>query len=404
MRFDLKHNYFRTRSEVLDTEAFSPSVKIVACIPAYKENFIELKRAVLSLMQTGLRAEEYRILILINFPKSQLESQEPLALKLQRALSSITPHVYVQAFDDKKSGVGRARKVLMDTASMRFAQINNPNGVILCFDADSTCEQNHLDMVLKAFERNAKMQAASIYFEHNLENLEAEQMQRIVEYELHLRTYIGWKKYIGLPYAFQTIGSSMAVRVKDYLDKGGMNIRKAGEDFYFLHKFTNTGNFGEIKTTAVYPSSRISDRVPFGTGRALLDALSGKKEILTYNPKSYGSFHQFILHLEDWYTTKKKNTDCLSQELIQWFSANKVESILLECKNNSSDFLSFKKRFYTRFDAFRFMKYLHQMRETHWPDVKVLDGAKALCTKLNFKAPTSNLEALQQLRQFDKSM
>ena len=38
----------------------------------------------------------------------------------------------------------------------------------------------------------------------------------------------------------------MAVRADAYLRQGGMNRRKAGEDFYFLNKFMVLGGYGEM--------------------------------------------------------------------------------------------------------------------------------------------------------------
>jgi hypothetical protein len=59
-----------------------------------------------------------------------------------------------------------------------------------------------------------------------------------------------------------------------------MNTRQAGEDFYLLQKFIEIGSLQEIRNTAVYPSSRTSLRVPFGTGKAMhqmqLDSMEWK--------------------------------------------------------------------------------------------------------------------------------
>ncbi len=80
----------------------------------------------------------------------------------------------------------------------------------------------------------------------------------------------------------------MAVRAKTYAKVGGMNRRKAGEDFYFMHKIMPQGEFSEINQTCVFPSCRVSDRVPFGTGRAQTEWLrEGKVELETYSPKVF---------------------------------------------------------------------------------------------------------------------
>src|SRR5213594_3575687 len=89
--------------------------------------------------------------------------------------------------------------------------------------------------------------------------------EAIAAYELHLRYYVRALRYAGFPYAHHTIGSCMAVRADVYKKQGGMNKRQAGEDFYFLQKIIPLGHFTDLTETKVIPSSRPSDRVPFGT-------------------------------------------------------------------------------------------------------------------------------------------
>ena len=57
---------------------------------------------------------------------------------------------------------------------------------------------------------------------------------------------------------------------------GGMKIRKAGEDFYFLQELAKTSGVGVIEKKLVFPSPRISERTPFGTGQAVKDIIAGK--------------------------------------------------------------------------------------------------------------------------------
>lgn len=48
-----------------------------------------------------------------------------------------------------------------------------------------------------------------------------------------------------------------------------MNRRRASEDFYFLQALMRGGRLTELGSTRVLPSPRVSQRVPFGTGRAI---------------------------------------------------------------------------------------------------------------------------------------
>ena len=88
-------------------------------------------------------------------------------------------------------------------------------------------------------------------------------------YEDYLHYYKKALDYAGFPDSIYTIGSAFAVRADAYVKQGGMNRRQAGEDFYFLNKLTKLGKITEINDAYVYPSARVSDRVPFGTGAAM---------------------------------------------------------------------------------------------------------------------------------------
>jgi hypothetical protein len=75
-----------------------------------------------------------------------------------------------------------------------------------------------------------------------LTSLDSNVARAITSYELHLRYLVHAMRWAGHPFAYQTVGSSMAVRRKAYLSLGGMNTRQAGEDFYFLQKFIEVGS------------------------------------------------------------------------------------------------------------------------------------------------------------------
>src|SRR5690606_25563210 len=94
---------------------------------------------------------------------------------------------------------------------------------------------NYLKSLLKAESQG--WNGLSLYYEHPYENVEnGVHRNYIIDYEIFLRYYALGLQYAAYPYAFQTVGSSMAARASIYASIGGMNRRKAGEDFYFLHK------------------------------------------------------------------------------------------------------------------------------------------------------------------------
>ncbi len=310
----------------------------------------------------------------------------------------------------KDWGVGMARKTGMDEAVLRFDIINNPEGVILSLDADCTVEQNYLvsicDGLLKVKERSA----CSIYFEHPL--LDGDSTYNISKYitfyELHLRYYLQGIIHSGFPYSFHTVGSCVAVKALPYIRAGGMNRRQAGEDFYFIQKLVPSGGYFSLNSTTVYPSSRISSRVPFGTG-ASIGKLNNEKSntLLTYNLQAFEELRIFFGILE-------KSYNCSPAGLIERYNlfpgAVKLyiaEEVfmdkLLEIKSNTSGKESFIKRFYGWFNMFRIVKYLNYTHLNYFEKTPVeLSAAELLQMKgINFKSKDP-VDLLLQYRLLEK--
>ena len=281
----------------------------------------------------------------------------------------------------KYAGVGLARKIGMDEAVYRLEEVGNKKGLILCYDADTLCQPNYFQAVQAYFKAHPKCQAASIYYEHPLNGEEHPKKvyRAIALYELHLRYYILAQRYAGFPYAFETIGSAMVVRTDAYQAQGGMNKRKAGEDFYFLHKYTILGHFGEIKTTILRPSPRRSDRVPFGTGKAVADIAARPKELVkTYSPRSFEDLKALfdkVLLLRKWNTKGVKVLESYPKSIQDFLKSVEVEKNIKEIISNTSNAGTFRRRFYRWFNAFMIMKYLHFARDRFYENVPVEEAA-----------------------------
>ena len=68
----------------------------------------------------------------------------------------------------------------------------------------------------------------------------------------------------------------------------------AGEDFYLLQQLSKTGcKIEMIEEAFVFPSDRVSDRVPFGTGKAVRDIVESGRW-LTYDDRCYRDLGQLL--------------------------------------------------------------------------------------------------------------
>ena len=306
----------------------------------------------------------------------------------------------------RHAGVGLARKIGMDEAVVRFDRNFNENGIISCFDADCKCDPNYLIALESHFASNPQAQGCSVYYEHPLigNEFEASIYEGIVDYELFLRYYNQGLRFAGFPFAFHTVGSAMAVTSKVYQKQGGMNKRKAGEDFYFLQKIIYLGNFTELNTTRIIPSPRTSNRVPFGTGKAILKWLE-KKELITYDPQVFWDLKLFISELPQLFCDKSATTilSGLSPALKSFLISRNFENKVREIKANSSSQLLFEKRFFQWFNGFVVLKFVHFARDNYYKPIKIGSASSELLTVLGFDTSGfSRQEILVKYRAIEK--
>lgn len=281
--------------------------------------------------------------------------------------------------------MGLARKTGMDEAVRRFNSTEKPDGVIVCLDADCIVQENYFQTLYAELLERKDRNACSIYFEHPLSGNEysKEIYASVTQYELHLRYYVQALRYSSFPYIFHTIGSIIAVKSQAYVKVGGMNRRKAGEDFYFIQKLVSSGSYFNLNTTTVYPSPRISRRVPFGTGPVVERMVSsGEKCFMTYNPLAFRDIYSFFSLIEKLYRGDAGKWNSIYRNLPEGVISfiNEVEWIsrLSEIKNNTSGLISFRKRFFNWFNMFKVVKYLNYVHHLIYSKVPVEIAAAKL--------------------------
>lgn len=280
--------------------------------------------------------------------------------------------IYASSVNSKSAGAGMARKIGMDEAIRRFNALNKPDGVIVSLDADCLVSANYLREIEKQFTTFRSCIGATINFSHRIEETDDKKQQEGIRlYENYLRYYKHALAFTGYPHAIDTIGSAFAVRAEAYVRQGGMNRRQAGEDFYFLHKLTRLGRLAEITSACVYPSARVSDRVPFGTGAAMNKWMNHHEDLnLTYCFKAFKDLKQlFDLTGQLYKITKAPYAELLNTlppALQVYLEETSFEEKLTEVKRNSSTLESFNKRFFQAFDAFQVMKFLNFAHEKYY--------------------------------------
>lgn len=292
-------------------------------------------------------------------------------------------------FSSKEGGVGLARKVGMDLSLTIFDYCSKEKNLIICLDADCTIEKNYLTTIADEFN-NKNLNVAIMDFEHPLNN-DAQNLQAIICYEIFLRYYVLGLTIANSPFAFHTVGSTIICTDESYIKVGGMNKRQAGEDFYFLEKLAKVESIHKIKSTKVYPSSRESMRVPFGTGQRITRFNSKmQNEFVLYNPKSF-----FIL--KDWLNIFYDNLVLTSNDylkrareinihLYNFLVEQNFEERWNKILQNSTNNIQIQKQKKLWFDGFRTFKLIHYLRDNCFPNMNMFQALDEIFFYLNLKS------------------
>ncbi len=351
-------------------------VGIIVVIPCFRET--EILKTLESINYCNLPSQKVEVIVLINHSELVPEEIKVFNLKTKIELENWTSTIdntKLQFFitgpielQKKWAGAGLARKSGMDEAVRRFNLLKKPTGIIVSLDADTLVAKNYLVEIENHFKKNQKNVGATISFEHQKNGLNKKQLQGIQLYEKYLDYYKNALDFTGYPHSMFTIGSAFAVTADAYVKRGGMNRRQAGEDFYFLQNLVQQGVIGEISTTKVYPSARLSDRVPFGTGPILQKWMNGKEDLTeTYNLQAFIDLKELFDVKERFFKTDETEFNKIIADLPKtvrhFLTHDNFWSELDDLNKNCSTLKTFKNRFFQKFNAFKILKYLNFVHE-----------------------------------------
>tara|TARA_R110002096_G_scaffold350395_2_gene543458 strand:+ start:30504 stop:31757 length:1254 start_codon:yes stop_codon:yes gene_type:complete len=275
-----------------------------------------------------------------------------------------------------QQGVGLARKIGCDVALAWQQQDVISSSWLHCTDADVTLPQNYF-AAAHALDDDASTVALCYPFWHQTES--ASQAGRALElYEMSLRYYVLGLRWAGSKYAFHSIGSTMAVRFKAYLQARGMPKREAGEDFYLLGKIAKLGLVRTPRCQAIRIAQRESQRTPFGTGPAtstILAEMREGKEFTVYNPRSFALVREWLEVLDEYAKTCDLGLlDRLSHETLRDALPLDTEKHLRQAATQCKTPKARAQRLHSWFDAFRTLKLIHALRDRGLVDVPWRDA------------------------------
>jgi len=283
--------------------------------------------------------------------------------------------------EEKDGGVGLARKIGMDKALKIFDYDTSAKKILICLDADCTVSENYISTIRRAFDKN-NINAGYVNFTHGRTD-DVENDKAIINYELFLRYYVLGLKYANSPYAFHSIGSTMVCDVESYMKIQGMNKRKAAEDFYFMEKLSKITDIIKIEGVTVFPSSRGSWRVPFGTGKRVTRFLEKtQNEYLLYAPESFFVLKNWmeIFHSDEILSAEEylDHAEKINKSLFDFLIANKFKENWDNILNNSKSSNQINKQKQIWFDGFKTLKLIHFLRDSEFQLINMFDALDEL--------------------------
>ncbi len=282
-------------------------------------------------------------------------------------------------FLPKGQGVGLARKIGNDIALRLHAAGRIASPWIHNTDADAVLPNDYFDQTATIPE--AGNAAALYFFEHRIaEDPTLAEAARL--YEISLRYTTLGLAWAGSPYAYQSMGSCLAVRPEAYAAVRGFPRKNAAEDFYLLDKLAKVGSIVRLAGSSVLLEGRVSDRVPFGTGKALSDFVTKKRAL-----SGFRLYHPAVFaHLAAWLRVLTVSAesggrvDLAVEELPRGNPFFRTEVLLESLEKmgafpamrdaiarSSGDPATMLRHFHTWFDAFRTLKLVHALRDGGLP-------------------------------------
>lgn len=260
----------------------------------------------------------------------------------------------------KDHGVGMARKTLMDSIN----DLAQENDIIVSLDADTEIGPAYLQSVASVFQTHPTAVALSNPYYHRLTG-DKTLDRAMLRYEIYMRYYAINMWRIKSPYNFTALGSAIALPVWSYRKIGGMTAKKSGEDFYLLQKLRKSGTIITYNREKVYPGTRYSDRVFFGTGPALIKGSQGSWE--SYPIYDDQLFDQ-VLHTYNSFPALYGQT--VQTPMDKFLKAQfRDEDVFEALRNNATSQKQFIKACHHKIDGLRVLQFLKASQLlTKWSD------------------------------------
>ena len=288
---------------------------------------------------------------------------------------------------DQRQGVGLARKIGADIALRLHHDGVVSSGWLYTTDADATLPAGYFS------QEPSPTDVAMLYPFHHLPPTVPTLL-----YEISMLYYAAGLAWAGSPYAYPTLGSTIACRPGSYAAVRGFPRRNTGEDFYLLNKLRKLGNITTINTDEILLQSRFSDRVPVGTGPAIRRIANLAEPLSDYRFEHPGCFtllRDFLSLLHNLATTRPGEPDHPDPRIRAYCELIGLHDRYARAKNRKP--ADIEKHFMDWFDGLRTRQFIHHMRDRHFGVVPVRDLSLAPFTNTRWLGEESLVQIRREL-------
>ncbi|MDY0398149.1 MAG: hypothetical protein RBR03_05780 [Desulfuromonas thiophila] len=306
-----------------------------------------------------------------------------------------------RALPAASAGVGTARKIACDLLLPYLPA----EALLVHLDADCQVAASYFRELGRAWQR-PDFDAGVLAYAHPWPTDPA-QRQAICAYELYLRCHVAGLQWATSPYAHHSIGSTMVSRARAYVAVGGMNRRRAGEDFYFMQQLAKQYALQQLKRCRVYPAARLSNRTPFGTGQALQQSLASGQPACTVLPlASYAVLRQWLQlapqALAQDPATVLDQAAALAPELATFLQEQEIKRIWPGLQRNHRDGHARLRAFHQWFDGLKSWQLLRRLNRPESLPGSPLDAVPEFLTLLQLPTSGSPADWLLRLRRLQQ--
>jgi len=396
VRLSSAEKYLQHYADLRDFVAPAINYAHVVIVPARNEN-----ENIDALLGSVRRASPKALTVVVVNASDQcdegvLENNAQLFLRLQNIPNVLPLDATSKGLRiPKKGGVGIARKIGADVALslMESGHILEP--ILYFTDADALVPEDYFSRIRGGLHQRA---AAYLFPLTHSRGFSQAQENALSAYEISFRLYALGLLRAGSPYAFLTVGSTIAVSKDAYLKVRGVPKKAAGEDFHLLNKLAKVGPIVQLGGAPLMASGRFSKRVPFGTGQAVLKTPAHLIEEAKIDWPSYDPIAYDIL---------KEGLEGLKQAIEQGSLVDidfKRAFAFFERLGTLKAIAPLLKRppknralaVHSAFDALRTLQFIHAVRDDLAPSISARQAAYRAQYSASAEAPYD--EVLEKMR------